>query len=91
MSQRISNAVREFVRQRAQRRCEYCLRHEDDAAVRHQSDHIKSRKHGGENFPENLAWSCAVCNLLKGPETAAIDPLSGIAARFFNPRLDRWE
>ena len=31
-----------------------------------------------------------VCNLLKGPETAAIDPSTGRAARLFDPRRDFW-
>jgi hypothetical protein len=27
---------------------------------------------------------------LKGPEIAALDPLTGLPARFYNPRQDRW-
>jgi len=91
MSGWIPNELRALVRERAGRRCEYCLRHEDDTAIPHQADHIQSLKHGGQTTAENLAWSCAVCNLLKGPETAAIDSLTATAARFFNPRRDRWD
>ena len=29
-------------------------------------DHIKPRKHGGENTTENLALACHSCNLYKG-------------------------
>jgi len=90
MSRRIPTELRALVRERADGRCEYCLRHEEDSAIPHQPDHIKSRKYGGSATIENLAWACAVCNLLKGPETAALDPLTGAAARLFNPRLDRW-
>jgi hypothetical protein len=39
---------------------------------------------------ENLAWACSICNLLKGPETAAIDVSTGNAAKFFNPRTQIW-
>ncbi|HMC10107.1 MAG TPA: HNH endonuclease signature motif containing protein, partial [Pirellulaceae bacterium] len=90
MTRRIPTRLRRLVRERAGGRCEYCLRHEDDSAVPHQPDHIISRKHGGATSDDNLAWACAVCNLLKGPETAAIDPLSGQAIRFFHPRVDHW-
>lgn len=91
MSRRAPAALRRLVRERAGGRCEYCLRHEDDSAIPHQPDHIASRKHDGQTTADNLAWACAVCNLLKGPETAAIDPVSRTATRFFHPRLDRWE
>jgi hypothetical protein len=90
MSATIPIRLRRLIRERARQRCEYCLRHEDDSALPHQPDHITSRKHRGLTNAENLAWSCAVCNLLKGPEVAAIDPLTTLPARFFNPRIDLW-
>jgi hypothetical protein len=90
MSVWIPAAVRRLVHARAGGKCEYCLRHELDSALPHQPDHITSRRHGGETTAENLALACSVCNLLKGPEVAAIDTLTGQAARFFHPRLDRW-
>jgi 5-methylcytosine-specific restriction endonuclease McrA len=40
---------RRFVIERAGRRCEYCLVHEDSAGFPHQIDHIISRKHGGSS------------------------------------------
>jgi hypothetical protein len=90
MSEWIPVELRRLIRTRAGGKCEYCLRHESDAVLPHQPDHITSRRHGGDTTAENLALACAVCNLLKGPEVAAIDPLTGQAARFFHPRLDRW-
>jgi hypothetical protein len=90
MSVWIPAALRRLVHARAGGKCEYCLRHESDSALPHQPDHISSRRHGGQTDAENLALACAVCNLLKGPEIASIDPLTGSAARFFHPRLDRW-
>jgi hypothetical protein len=86
----VSSRLRKVVHDRAEGRCEYCLRHEDDSAVPHQPDHIISRRHGGETLADNLAWACAVCNLLKGPEVAAIDSLTGQPTRLFNPRVDQW-
>jgi hypothetical protein len=90
MSQWISVELRRLVHARAAGRCEYCLRHESDSTLPHQPDHILSRRHHGETTAENLALACAVCNLLKGPEVAGLDPVTGEAARLFHPRLDSW-
>jgi hypothetical protein len=63
------------VRARADRRCEYCRLHEDeDAYYSFHLEHVTARQHGGEEEPENLAWSCHHCNLNKGPNLTGIDP-----------------
>jgi len=90
MSLWIPAELRRLVYARAGGRCEYRLRNESDSVLPHQPDHIISRRHQGETTAENLALACSVCNLLKGPEVAAIDPQTGQAARFFHPRIDRW-
>lgn len=90
MSEWIPAALRRLVLARAGGKCEYCLRHESDSVLPHQPDHITSRRHQGETTAENLALACSICNLLKGPEVAGIDPLTGQAARIFNPRVDVW-
>lgn len=90
MSVWIPAELRRIVIARAGGKCEYCLRHESGSALPHQPDHIASRRHGGETMAENLALACWVCNLLKGPEVAGIDLLTGMAAKLFHPRLDRW-
>ena len=90
MSLWIPAELRRVVFARASGKCEYCLRHESDSVLPHQPDHITSRRHGGETTEENLALACWVCNLLKGPEVASIDPLTGAAAKLYHPRLDRW-
>ena len=41
-------ALRDFVRERAGRRCEYCRLHEDDAdLLAFRVEHIVAKKHGG--------------------------------------------
>ena len=60
MSDWISLELRNFVRQRARGRCEYCQLHEDDAGLRHQPDHIVALKHRGATIESNLAYSCAM-------------------------------
>lgn len=85
----ISAELRAEVVHRALFRCEYCLLHEDDAAFRHEVDHIVSRQHGGETIAENLAYACMVCNRYKGSNIASVSP-AGDLVRLFNPRVDRW-
>jgi 5-methylcytosine-specific restriction endonuclease McrA len=89
MSGLISEDIRELVRLRADRLCEYCLLHEDDSLFIHQIDHIISIKHGGAAVAENLALACIVCNRRKGSDVGTILP-SGAFTRFFNPRSDSW-
>jgi len=86
----IGDQLRANVAQRAGRRCEYCLIHEEDAGFPHQVDHILSRKHGGPTSFENLAYACIVCNRYKGSDIASIEPQSAEAIRIFDPRRDRW-
>lgn len=59
MSDWISLELRNFVRQRARGRCEYCQLHEDDAGLRQQPDHIVALKHRGATVESNLARSLA--------------------------------
>jgi hypothetical protein len=83
-------ALRKLVAERANRRCEYCLLHEDDAYFSHQVDHIISRKHGGHSELENLAYACFRCNAWKGTDIGSVDPQSGRMVPLFHPRRDRW-
>jgi hypothetical protein len=82
--------VRREVIRRAGNRCEYCLIHQDDAASRHQVDHVISEKHAGQTNLENLALSCLTCNRRKASDIGAIDPKTGRLAALFNPRLQAW-
>jgi hypothetical protein len=83
-------AVRKLVESRAFGRCEYCLLDQTDAGLPHEIDHVISRKHGGTSDPENLAFSCYLCNRYKGSDIAALHPGTGELVRLFHPRQDRW-
>ena len=75
----MNNALREFVRQRANNRCEYCLLPQSAAAFfRFHIEHIRARQHGGEDVEENLALACPDCNARKGPNLTSVGlaPLS---------------
>ena len=85
MAREIDEATRRVVVERAGRRCEYCLIHEDSAGFPHQIDHIISRKHGGSSGLGNLAYAGVVCNRYKGTDLASVDR-SGRMIRLFDPR-----
>ena len=86
----ISAEIRRLVAKQAGHRCEYCLIHEDDTFLGCEVDHIISKKHGGSNEPENLAYACLFCNRHKGTDIGSIRSNTGKLTRFYNPRKDRW-
>src|ERR1700733_5146501 len=83
-------ATRDLVRQRAGDRCEYCRLHQEYSGLRHHIEHITARQHGGSDDLDNLALACHRCNLHKGPNLSAVDPLTDSVAILFHPRRDRW-
>jgi hypothetical protein len=82
--------VRQQVRERAHRRCEYCGLGEADVYIPHHIDHIRPKQHGGDDALVNLALACQGCNLKKGANLAGIDPESGEMVALFNPREQTW-
>jgi hypothetical protein len=87
---RISAALRREVRERAGKRCEYCLLAESQAFFPHEPDHLIALKHGGETVSANLALACFDCNRFKGPNIASLDPITGELVALFNPRTQKW-
>lgn len=85
----VPGSLRELVAQRAGFRCEYFLVAEADSYFNHKVDHIISRKHGGTNHPENLAFACVPCNRFKGSDIGSRSSEHRFV-RFFNPRHDTW-
>ncbi len=83
-------AAREFVRQRAGGRCEYCLLRQEHSELTHHVEHIVSKQHGGSDAFDNLALACHRCNFRKGPNLTGIDPATREVVRLFHPRRDRW-
>jgi len=86
----IGEALRTQVRDRAKRRCEYCLVPDTLTFLEHEIDHILAVKHGGQTSPENLAWCCTLCNRHKGSDIASIDRQTDRMEPLFHPRRDRW-
>jgi hypothetical protein len=82
-------ATRRFVQSRAGHRCEYCRIHEDDEPYSFHVEHIVATKHGGDDNPTNLAWSCQHCNLGKSSNLSGW--IEGQVVALFNPRRQRWQ
>jgi hypothetical protein len=82
-------ALRVLVRERAGRRCEYCLLHEDDADyIPFHVEHVIAKQHGGTDDPGTLCFACSECNWAKGPNLAGL--LAGKLYPLFNPRTQNW-
>lgn len=86
----VPNALREFVVDRANGRCEYCLYPEHASLLAFEMEHIVSEKHGGVSEAENLALACPYCNRAKGADLASIDPETNELTAFYNPRTQLW-
>jgi hypothetical protein len=87
----MNQAFRQFVRDRASRRCEYCgLSEDDDFVLSFHVEHIRARQHGGDDDEGNLALACHHCNLHKGPNLSGVDPQTDRIVELFHPRRDRW-
>jgi hypothetical protein len=88
----MDTARRDFVRHRADNRCEYCRLHQRHTPLfTFHIEHIRARQHGGTDEPENLALACSHCNRAKGPNLSSVDPGTGSMVWLFNPRTDTWE
>ena len=89
---RLSNTVRQLVRERAHRRCEYCHRPDIYSVVSFHVDHvIPTKQHDGSSDEENLAWSCVHCNISKSVNIAGYDPLTKQLTPLFNLRTQQWD
>jgi hypothetical protein len=86
----ISPELRNFVRQRAGYRCEYCQTHERISGIACEIDHIVPIKSGGESVPDNLCLACSACNGRKWAKTEGTDPQTGEGVALYNPRQQSW-
>lgn len=84
----VGDADRRLIRERAGRTCEYCQMPEQLSSTSFHVDHIVADSHGGADDVMNCAWSCALCNLSKGPNVGSLE--NDVAIRLYNPRTDAW-
>ena len=87
---RVPARLREQVRQRAQRRCEYCRKPETVGGFSYQADHIIPGRHLGRTELSNLAWTCFKCNNSKSVDIASYDEETGVLTPLYHPRTQLW-
>jgi hypothetical protein len=83
-------ALRRFVEERANLKCEYCLLPTNVAFFPHEIDHVIAEKHGGTTDSGNLALTCWRCNRHKGSDLGSFDPETEAFSFLFNPRIQQW-
>jgi len=84
----MSEPLRVRIAERAKNRCEYCLYPQQPSS--HIRSTTSSKQHGGSDEIENLAFCCALCNRIKDPNLASLDPKTKKLTPLFNPREERW-
>jgi hypothetical protein len=87
----MNDELRQWVRRRANQRCEYCHFPETFSFLPFQIDHIIAEKHLGPTVESNLAWTCYYCNSFKGPNLSGWHLATESVVRLFHPRRDAWD
>jgi len=87
---KITEEVKDKVRQRANYLCEYCHVSEKWQYVRFTIDHIIPQSYSGSNTLDNLALACFHCNRRKSDKLLVFDPETGDKVPLFNPRKESW-
>jgi hypothetical protein len=86
----IDETTRQFVRQRANYRCEYCRSPERICTTRFTLEHVIPKSLGGTDDIENLALACRHCNERRYNFLAGFDPETQTIVPLFNPRQQNW-
>ena len=86
----IAESVRERVRVAAGEVCGYRLSSQRYILARLEIEHLVPLSQGGTDDETNLWLSCSLCNRYKGAQVTAVDPVTGVKVRLFNPRSDDW-
>lgn len=87
----MDEALRNFIRNRANFCCEYCsLPEEATPYLTFHIEHVIARQHVVNDSLDNLALACDRCNAYKGPNLSSIDPETMAIVELFHPRIDRW-
>lgn len=87
----IPDTTRDFVRQRANNRCEYCGLPEGYSFYSHQIDHVIPLKHRGDSEVKNLGLACFDCNNAKSSDVASYDEETNELTPLYNPRTQKWD
>ena len=86
----LPNALRQRLVTVDDHRCAYCHTPQANSGSPMVVDHLCPLSRGGETTFDNLCFACYRCNLFKGSQVEAIDPLSGEMTPLYHARSDRW-
>ncbi len=87
---RVGRRLRPQVLADAGGRCGYCRSSEEITGTPLEIEHMLPEALGGLTHRANLWAACRHCNVLKSDRVEAPDPVTGVPARLFNPREQRW-
>jgi hypothetical protein len=87
----ISIDLREEVKLRANKCCEYCKSQDKYSPTDFTIDHITPESLDGTSDFENLAYACFLCNRLKSNKLKSFDTISQKWMPLYNPRTDVWD
>lgn len=90
MSEYIAVKLRDLVKQRADKHCEYCRIPEDFSPQPFCFEHILPRVAGGKTSEKNLAFACQGCNSFKAVRIEVEDEVTNEIVKLFNPRQSKW-
>jgi hypothetical protein len=86
----LSTALRQRLVEADDHRCAYCHTSQANSGSPMVVDHLLPLSKGGATAFENLCFACYRCNLFKGSQVEAVDPLSGDMSPLFHARRDYW-
>jgi hypothetical protein len=89
-SRPIAEGLYQLVAEDAHRACGYCRAPQDALPYRLEVEHLVPVSRGGSHQRDNLWLSCHKCNKLRSNRTSAVDPLTQVESRLFDPRRDEW-
>jgi HNH endonuclease len=87
---KVSDELRERVREQAEDRCGYCRCAQRYVFGPLEIDHIIPTARSGTDDEDNLWLACWMCNRYKGAQTSGFDPHTGRRTKLFNPRQQSW-
>jgi len=86
----INPKLRRQIAERDGYRCCYCMTTEENSGIRMHIDHIIPEASGGESTPDNLCLACFSCNVNKGAQHEATDPITETKIPLFHPLQHHW-
>jgi hypothetical protein len=86
----VSASLRSLVAKRDNFQCAYCQTSEANCGLQMHVDHIVPVAAGGATRPDNICLACFACNIFKGSQQTAVDPITHQNVPLFHPVQQHW-